>query len=366
MLNSLRFVSNHDSETNFFNIPEFDALLPKPQPQLATSDPALIQAEQGSDDIWDANSGYSVHVPSIRPARAAEKEVLPIVELISPPSTYHSSGAGKTALLYLLTTIAILPAILSSVPLLGHDAAVIIFDPLSHFSVARLAEVMISHITSYLSSLKPKEEIELLKEEIVSVVKRALVHVHIFRPQSWESLVETLKGLETYLFDSSRHKSTNLRIQSIILENINVFEYNIRSSASTAATSSNAAASTAKANPLTTASQTLTSLLLPLQSLLSCSLILTLHSITPNSLRPSIPSIWPAGVRVTRLAVKKVEVIKFIDGMSMEEAEIERAKRWEVVRRGRFECWKVGGENEGKGFVFRVGRGVEIERVDGS
>lgn len=57
----------------------------------------------------------------------------------------------------------------------------------------------------------------------------------------------------------------------------------------------------------------------------------------------------------------------------MEEAEGERARRWDVVGRGRFECWKVGGtgavvgggggKEEGRGFVFRVSKtGVGVER----
>lgn len=71
---------------------------------------------------------------------------------------------------------------------------------------------------------------------------------------------------------------------------------------------------------------------------------------------------------MTKLAVRRVEVLPFAPGISVEEAERERDRRWDVVKRGRFECWKVGlgreekGKGkEGEGFVFRVGRGVEIE-----
>lgn len=65
-----------------------------------------------------------------------------------------------------------------------------------------------------------------------------------------------------------------------------------------------------------------------------------------------------------RLVVRRVEVLKFVPGMSAEEAEAGREKRWEVVARGRFECWRVGRDG-GKGFVFRVGRCVEVERDPG-
>lgn len=62
-------------------------------------------------------------------------------------------------------------------------------------------------------------------------------------------------------------------------------------------------------------------------------------------------------------------MVKFAPEMSVEQAEGEKGQRGEVVRRGRFEAWKVGagpGQETGEGFVFRVGeRGVEIEREGG-
>lgn len=65
--------------------------------------------------------------------------------------------------------------------------------------------------------------------------------------------------------------------------------------------------------------------------------------------------------------MRRVSLVKFKPQVSIEEAEAERAARWEVVRRGRFECWRVGvGVKDGEGFVFRVGeRGVDVEREEG-
>lgn len=58
-----------------------------------------------------------------------------------------------------------------------------------------------------------------------------------------------------------------------------------------------------------------------------------------------------------------MNVLRFAPEMSWEQASAETAQRWEVVKRGRFECWKAGGVRDGvEGFVFRVGEGVEIER----
>jgi hypothetical protein len=62
--------------------------------------------------------------------------------------------------------------------------------------------------------------------------------------------------------------------------------------------------------------------------------------------------------------VRRVEVLKFPPVISVQEGEAERQRRWDVVQRARFECWKVGlNMRDGKGFVFRVGeRCVEIEQ----
>jgi hypothetical protein len=69
-------------------------------------------------------------------------------------------------------------------------------------------------------------------------------------------------------------------------------------------------------------------------------------------------------MEVARLAARRVEVLKFAPAICVAEAEVERVQRWDVVSKGRFECWKIGmGIRDGEGFVFRVGkRGVEIER----
>jgi hypothetical protein len=115
------------------------------------------------------------------------------------------------------------------------------------------------------------------------------------------------------------------------------------------------------ANPLATASANLTAELIRLSSLLSCATITTSCAVSPVILRPAVPVAWPQGVAVARLGVRRVEVGRFRAGVSVEEAEAERGARWEVVRRGRFECWRVGAEGR---FVFRVcERGVEVERA---
>lgn len=113
------------------------------------------------------------------------------------------------------------------------------------------------------------------------------------------------------------------------------------------------------------ASAQLGSLLAQLGIVLDCAVVTTARSATPNAFRPGFALRWPvATTRLTRLAVRRVEVVPFAPGMSVEEAEREREQRGEVVRRGRVEVWRVGGAGQGEtgGCVVRVGRGVHIER----
>ncbi len=282
-----------------------------------------------------------------------------ILELISPPPTHHPSGAGKTSLLYLIIAHAILPASFSSIrDLGGQNSAVILFDPLHHFSVPRLASTILNLLVEKLQLQTPLSTLDPdLKAEILSLTTRCLDHVHIFRPSSWDSLLSTLSDLPTYLFTPTNHKSTHRRIHSLTLEDIDTFLWSLRHSHTT---------TTTNPNPLTPASHTLTTHLTHLTTLLSCTAILTSLSTTPTSFRPALPTSWPAGITVARLAVRRVDVLKFAPEMGVEQAEGERGQRWDVVRRGRFECWRIGrqGEEEG-GFVFRVGEGGVVLERDG-
>jgi hypothetical protein len=278
----------------------------------------------------------------------------PILEIISPPPTHHASGAGKTSLLYLIIAHAILPTSFSSTPLDGQEAAVVLFDPLNHFNVPRLAETMLSLLKSNLLATE-KDVNDSVNTDMKSTIRTSLLHLHIFRPQSWPSLLSTLNSLPDYLLDRSpQHKSIHRRIHSLLVEDIDAFAWPIRNTNASISNSSNA---------LATASTQLTTSLAELTKLLSCATILTSQSTTPSTYRPALPASWPSGTPVTRLAVRRVDVLKFAPAISLEEAEKERVQRWEVVSRGQFECWRVGaGVRDGEGIVFRVGRGIEIER----
>ncbi|KAF3008552.1 hypothetical protein E8E13_006870 [Curvularia kusanoi] len=289
-----------------------------------------------------------------------------ILELISPPTTHHPSGAGKTSLLYLIIAHAILPSTFASVPLNGQSSAVILLDPLQHFSARRLASVILHLVTSKL----PSPIDTTTKASLLDLTSHCLDHVHIFHPSSWSSLLATLRSLPRYLFTPTAHKSSHRRIHSLILEDIDAFVWSLRDTTNRSSRANNS-------SPLTPVSRQLTAEIKNLTDLLSCHAILTSRSVHPTLFRPPLPTTWPAGMSVTRMGVRRVEVVKFAPGMSAEQAKAESGQRWEVVARGRFEAWRVGsaggagagagaGNGDGEGFVFRVGaKGVEIEREGG-
>ncbi len=253
----------------------------------------------------------------------------PVLELISPPTAYHPSGAGKTSLLYLIISYAILPAYLSStIPLHGQDAAVIFFDPLNHFSISRLVQVTFNLLRSKIQAAGQKLD-EAMISKIRTLIETSLVHVHIYRPKSWSSLLTTIRSLPDYLFSPEKHHSMHRRIHSIILDDIDAFVWHIRNSASSVANTT---------NPLSTASLHLTIALQKLSARLSCALILTSSSASSTVFRSPIPMSWNQNMQVTRLAVRRAETVKFAPAISLDQAEVERQQRWKVVSRGKFEC----------------------------
>ncbi|KAF2713039.1 hypothetical protein K504DRAFT_461622 [Pleomassaria siparia CBS 279.74] len=381
LLASLRDLQHRESEKrSYFGIPELDALLPLPLPPPAAAALPQTQHQQPplnppSDDLWDPNSNptpaLALGIPAKIITSPAQKTLanittrsphpFPILEFISPPPNHTPSGSGKTSLIYLISALAILPSTFSSVALGGCNAAVVILDPLAHFNVRRLAEVCVCLVLSKIGD-KGRLEID-LKEKIKETVRVALVHVHIFRPTSWIDMVEVLKQMQEYIFDGARHQSMKRRIHSIVLEDVDAFYWDIRS------TSVSTTDASTLPSPLAAASTTLTKAVLSLSTSLSAAILLTSHSGTsnPKTFRAPIPlsTSWPAHVSIVRLAIRRVDVLRYAPGISVEEADGERGQRWEVVKRGRFECWKVvgagGKENDGGGFVFTVKDGVDVE-----
>lgn len=248
----------------------------------------------------------------------------------------------------------------------------------------RLTQIVLKHVVDQLraNGQTIDDDDDATKTEIKSLVRNCLLHVHLFRPQSWGALLASLDALPAYLFDATKHSSMQRRVHALLIDDIDAFVPVLRNER---------AGDGGTANPLTAASVRLTSVLQRLAREFFCGIVLTAHSSSASSFRPSLPVAWAprageagraAGdardtttqttthidITPTRLAVRRIQVLKFAPAISLEEAEAERQQRWDVVSKGRFECWKIGVgtvAREGEGFVFRVGKGgVCVEEVE--
>jgi hypothetical protein len=358
-----------DAEKGYFGIPALDDLVasqttstttrreqqqqPTQQQQSANTDPASNTHENTETADPISNSG------KIKYAKP------PLLEIISPPPNLHPSPAGKTSLVYLITAHAILPPELmlslssSPVHLGGQNAAVVVLDPLGHFCVRRLAQVIAAlikeklHESEFGHAVPTGDE----EEEVKTVIRRALVHVHLYRPQSWTSLLATLQQMPGYLFNADRHRSMDRRVHSIVLEDVHVFYHSVKSCSKDTHDDNDSVIESANPGPLATANTNLTSVLQRLEKIFACAIVLTSPSSSPTFFRPRIPYSWPPDTALTRIAVRRIDIIPFAPGRGVEEAERDRAARQEVVDRKRFEAWRVG-DRERRGFVFSV-KGVE-------
>lgn len=136
----------------------------------------------------------------------------PVVEISST-----SSAAGKSQLLYYLTAIAVLPATIDDVQIDGRNAAVVFVDADGRFDADRLLSVARDIIQQ-----KLKQQL-VEQPDIETILYNSLQHVHVFRPTSSASFLATLQSLQSYLFDLTRHLSTNRPLHGILVDSATAF-----------------------------------------------------------------------------------------------------------------------------------------------
>ncbi|RHZ49840.1 putative Rad51 family DNA repair protein [Aspergillus thermomutatus] len=162
------------------------------------------------------------------PTASHTKRIDPVIEISSA-----SSAAGKSHLLYYLTAIAILPSTISGIRVDGRASAVVFIDADGRFDAERLRTVACGLIDRKLkahsgtgSRETPEGQIHpplLTTEELESIIVASLQHVHVFRPQSSSSLLSTLKSLQAYLLDISRHYSSHRPLHAILIDSATAF-----------------------------------------------------------------------------------------------------------------------------------------------
>ncbi|KAK5291066.1 hypothetical protein LTR16_002367 [Cryomyces antarcticus] len=275
----------------------------------------------------------------------------PIVEITSP-----GPGHGKTHLLYYIAAIAVLPQTWNGEKVDGKNGAAVVLDTEERFDVHRLVQVMKHYIQVHIAPLNSDSA------DIEALVAAALQHIHIFRPQSLDSLIATVDSLASYLFDSSAHFSSRRQITAILLDSASAFFWQDRQEQETArllgiTERSSNSSGTRTAN--TKSQQLLRSFRTAQHVLGGCPLVATVWNLSPSSARnpkPQLPPPWSGSSCTLRLVLERRPVAKFAANMSIEEAAKDRARRQQAVEEAGFEAWieRPGYEDWNEGFRYSI------------
>ncbi len=227
----------------------------------------------------------------------------------------------------------------------------VIFDAESRYHVPTLANIMKHYVRrccreqiKSVAGVTTAEPAKSLPEtDIEEVVRNSLQHVHIFRPQSFESLLATLDSLLPYLFDSKAHPSAHRPLHSIILDSASSFLWQARDLEEDSRLQQ-APGTGPSAGPASKPYGELVRRLRSLQSTLCCAVVATTWSLSlaqstgpgsPPSLKTHLPPPW-SSFPTLRLAVVRDAVPSFAPGMSIVKALGDRDARQKVVDEGKF------------------------------
>jgi hypothetical protein len=324
--------------------------------QHNSPDPEIPGARGGEDEIGPAAR------PPVHP-RSQKQKRLPVLEISSP-----SSGAGKTQLLYYLAAVAVLPVMYRGVHLGGREAAVVLLDSDARFDADRLWEVADGIVRQKIKQRLQEPEKDTLEKpddaDLAFLVHDALQHVHVFRPQSSSALLSTLQGLDSYLFDLTRHISAARPLHAILLDSASAFYWQDRLRDEVARTEDigRNPAEIARDREqhrtfhITVLYREMVAELRRLQTLFDCAIVYTTWGVSravssssslpsygaissgPPSFRPHLPPPW-GSFPTLRIVIQRDAVRQFGPDATVAEAERDAAIRQDVVHQGKFSAW---------------------------
>lgn len=282
----------------------------------------------------------------------------PVIEISSP-----SSGGGKSQLLYYLAVIAVLPSSFKGKKVGGRDGAVVLLDTDGRLDVKRLYEIAEGIIRHSLRASPTGTGSNEATEASVtaSLIRDSLQHVHIFRPQTSSSLLATLKALDKYLLEVSRHRSSTRPLHTVLLDSASAFYWQDRLRDDVARTQEigrNAAdikqdREQRKTFYLNVLYQDIASELRRIQAIFECSVIYTTWGLNrssdksapyahlwsgPPSFKPHLPSPWNNFPNL-RLVVQRDTVRPYPATSTYTEIERDAPIRQGVVKHGKFSAW---------------------------
>ncbi|KAL6721510.1 hypothetical protein ACLMJK_000614 [Lecanora helva] len=290
--------------------------------------------------------GHQAERPAEEHRTTSSKEKLPpVIEIMGA-----TACSGKTQLLYNLVSSSLLPNKYQNVSL-GKSNAVIFLDLSGKFSILRLHEILSSHARSVFQS----KSVPFTEQQLSTLISDSLMHLHLFHPHSFSSLLAILDSLPSYLFaQPSTHFSSNRQLGLLAINDVSSFLWQDRLDADEeAGIGTTSTADKASNSLLLKRYRTLVSILRDFQHRFSCTIVATNCGVAPvtllaghRALRPNLPSVWNNFCTV-KIVVERDRVSKFGPGMSAEEAILEGPQRWEAVKKSCFSVWVNWWDSQG-------------------
>jgi len=216
-------------------------------------------------------------------------------------------------------------------------------DTDNRFDVPRLVEIMQMLLCQGGPPATGGDETNLSNQIILS----ALGHVHIFRPQSLQSLVATVQSLPDYLLNLTAQSSYDRSLDLLVIDSIGAFFWQEKSAEVALKFDGEDLLTHRWHSPSENLYSTLVTHLRTTQQRFSCAVVATNWGISPTpshqgalytSFRSFLPPAWQALI-TTRIVVERDAVTKFPAGMSLEQSKRDAPIRQTAVDEGRFTAW---------------------------
>lgn len=352
LLRDLRAQFQSQTNTSYSGVKDLDDLLNVFLSHHAGGIPGQRHQQQDSASELDTQNPHAHPSPPAVSRTSRIRRKLPVIEISSP-----SSGGGKSQLLYYLAAITVLPSSFKGKQIGGRDGAVVLLDTDGRLDVKRLYEIaegaMRHMLRASFTDVAPAET-----PIITSLIRDSLEHFHIFRPQSSSSLLATLKSLDKYLLDISRHRSATRPLHAVFLDSASAFYWQDRTRDDVARTQEIGRSAAEikqdreqrKTFYLNVLYQDIASELRRIQATFECSVIYTTWGLNratssdkslssdPPSFKPHLPPPWNSFPNL-RLVVQRDTVRPYPATSTYAEIERDAPIRQGVVRQGKFSAW---------------------------
>ena len=235
-------------------------------------------------------------------------------------------SSGKTEILYKIAADYLYPSNRRTFCRPGIDGVVIWIDAGARFSISRFHTVLTNALSE---SIEQRDE----SSNLLPILETAcLQHIHIFRPQSAESLLATAESLPAYLLGQAPSCSSSCPLRAVIISDISSFYWQIRQEEQLDAGKETVAGAIQEPKRMAHGWRKMVRALRKVQEDFGCSIIASnslISNLNPgddNVARSQLPAVWN-NFASTKVVLTCVNVQRYRAGISVEEALAENKER---------------------------------------